>query len=376
MTICSQTFSWGVSLRSLRTLLISVTLSTSVFAYAQQVPAAASNAASASHPPSAAGVDLKAVRRLILDGQSAAALAQLAPLAALKPVPEGVDQLRGLAFYAQGNLQAADQAFAAALTEDPLDRQSIQMRGITLFRIGRPVAAIPLLESLRTSAPPPSAHADAAPVDPLYVLALCYLDTRRYDDARAAFAVQFGFPPSSAAAYLLAARMLLRHEYIPVAQQFAAKALELTPQLPGAHTLLGEVQLAGNHLEEAIREFEAERALAPLEPSIYDRLGDAYVRHGDFALAQRSLQEAVVLEPNATGPFILLGKVLLKQGDPASAAGYLEHARQMDGQNYITHNLLGQAYRQMGRTDEAHRETATAQKLQAAAEPNFHHEQK
>lgn len=324
----------------------------------------------------APAADTAAIQQLIAHGHAADALLQLDRLLTLKPVPQGVNRLRGMALYTQGNLAAADQAFAAALGQDPKDRQTIQMRGITLFRIGRPAAAIPLLESLRKPSSAIPANTASAPVDPLYVLALCYLDTRRYDDARGAFAEQFGFPPDSAAAYLLAARMLLRHEYIPVAQQFARKALELAPKLPGAHSLLGEAELAGNHLDAAIHEFETERTLDPLEPAIYDRLGDAYLRRGDFALAQQSLQEAILLEPNATGPFILLGKVLLKQGDPASASGYLEHARQMDEQNFITHSLLGQAYRQMGRTEDAHRETATAQKLQAAAAPNFNHVQK
>ena len=350
-------------------------------AYAQEsasatTPLSASASAPSQPPGTAPTVDLAAMQQLIVRGHAADALSQLDGLLTLKPVPRGVNRLRGLALYTQGKLPAADQAFAAAIEQDPKDRQSIQMRGITLFRIGRPAAAIPLLESLRTPTGGAAANTASAPVDPLYVLALCYLDTRRYDDARGAFAAQFGFPTDSAAAYLLAARMLLRHEYIPVAQQFARKALELSPQLPSAHSLLGEAELAGNHLDAAIHEFEAERTLDPLEPAIYDRLGDAYVRRGDFALAQQSLQEAILLEPNATGPFILLGKVLLKQGDPASASGYLEHARQMDEQNFITHSLLGQAYRQMGRTEDAHRETAIAQKLQAAAAPDFNHVQK
>jgi predicted Zn-dependent protease len=326
--------------------------------------------------PPAQNAELADVARLIARGSNAEALAQLDRLRSLSPPPRGIDRLRGMALYAQGSLIAADQAFAKAIEHDAEDRQAIQMRGITLFRIGRPAAAIPLLESMQSSSGGKPTGPGSAPVDPSYVLALCYLDTRRYDDARKAFALQFSFPPDSAAAYLLGARMLLRHEYIPVAQQFAHKALELAPTLTGAHELLGEAELAGNHLDEAIHEFKAEAALNPLAPSVYDRLGDAYIRRGDFALAQQSLQEAVLLDPSATGPFILLGKVFLKQNNPAAALGYLEHARQMDDRNFITHSLLGQAYRQMGRPDDAHRETAIGQKLQAAAAPDFQHEKK
>jgi len=113
------------------------------------------------------------------------------------------------------------------LKQDTRDQESAQMRGLTLFRLGKPSDAIPLLEGAKE-------WTSQTKVDPSYVLALCYLDTRNYDKARAAFATQYGFPPDSPAAYLLAARMLLRREYVPIAQEFASKALELDPQQPSA----------------------------------------------------------------------------------------------------------------------------------------------
>ena len=333
-----------------------------------------------------AAASLADLQRMIDRGQATAALAQLDQMAAAEPVPAGVQRLRGLALYSQNKMLEAEQAFAAALEDDPADAMSAQMRGIALYRLGRPKDAIPLLEVASAAAAAASAHdaglqrrdsadvtvrRDKAPVDPQYVLALCFVDTRRFDDARHAFATQYGFPGDSAAAYLLTARMLLRREYLPVAQDFARKALEIQPQLPLAHRLLGETQLADNHFAEAIAEFEQERKLDPLDPATYDRLGDAYVRQGDFEHARQSLQEAVLLEPNSTGPFILLGKVLLKEQDPAGASAYLEHAREMDPQNYMTHSLLGQAYRQMGRVEDARTETATAEKLQGDNAPKL-----
>jgi tetratricopeptide (TPR) repeat protein len=149
------------------------------------------------------------------------------------------------------------------------------------------------------------------------------------------------------------------------------KALELDPQLPLAHSLLGEVALAGEHLDVAVAEFEKERTRNPLDASIYDRLGDAYSRAGDYTKAQQSLQRALLLEPNSTGPYILLGKVLLKRQDPASALMYLERAEKMDSSNYITHSLLGQAYRSLGRAEDASRENEISHKIQAANEPKL-----
>jgi predicted Zn-dependent protease len=301
---------------------------------------------------------------MIDHGRTAEALKQLDVLAAQHPVPPGVDRLRGVALYSQNHFAEADAAFAEALKLDAHDEEAMQMRGLTLFRLGKPANAIPLLEAAHN-------WTSQTKADPNYVLALCYLDTRRYDDARHAFATQYGFAPDSAPAYLLAARMMLRREYVPVAQEFARKALELDPQLPLAHALLGEVALAGEHLEDAIAEFEKERVRNPLDGSVYDRLGDAYTRAGDYTKAQQVLQQALLLEPNSTGPYILLGKVLLKRQDPVAAVMYLERAERMDPNNYMTHNLLGQAYRSLGRTEDANRETQIAQRIQSSSEPKL-----
>lgn len=344
---------------SLQTLLAVLILSTT-FALAQTPQQAPAETKSAADP----SPTLTQLRATIDRGQPAEALKELNVLAAQQPVPAGVDRLRGLAYYSLNQFPQADQAFASALKEDPHDLEAAQMRGLTLFRLGRTTDAIPLLES--------AVHwTSQTKVDPSYVLALCYLDSRQYDKARGALAAQYGFPPDSAPAYLLAARFLLRREFLPIAQQFATKALELDPRLPLAHELLGEIALANEHIDVAITEFEKEQMRNPLEGSIYDRLGDAYIRAGDYTKAQQSLQRALLLEPTATGPYILLGKALLKLQDPASAVMYLERAKKMDPNNFMTHALLGQAYRSLGRTEDASRETQTAQKIQAASEPKL-----
>ncbi len=313
-------------------------------------------------PPAAAR--LAALRRQIDTGRAAAALPELNRLAAA-PETERIERsevetLRGKAFYAEGNMQAAADAAALALAARPASPEAAELRGVALYRLGRPAEAIPLLES--------AGAARTGAADPVYALALCYAAAQRWDDARRTWARQYGFAPDSAEAYLLAGRLLFRRELAGPAQAFAEKALALEPRLPLAHLLLGEIALAGNHLPEAVREFEAERARNPMEGGVYDRLGDAYTRAGDYPRAQTALEQAVLLEPNATGPYILLGKVLLKQGDVVSAAGYLEHARQLDPRNFMTHNLLAQAYRTEGRINEAAVENAEAVRLQAGKE--------
>jgi predicted Zn-dependent protease len=313
---------------------------------------------------SSPGPTLSEAARLTNTGHGIEALKQLDALAAVRPHAPGLERARGQALYSLDRLREAEAAFAAAMADDAKDLESTQMRGLTLFRLGRPADAIPLLES----APGGGLQAKA---DPSYLLALCYMDTRRYDDARHAFAAQYGLQPDSAAGYLLAARMLHRREYLPVAQRFAARALELDPQLPLANELLGEIALAQNHLEDAAGYFEKERGRNPLDPNAYERLGDVYSRGGRYAEARRALQQAILLEPYATGPYILLGKVTLKEGDAVAALTYLQKAEHMDPANFMTHNLLAQTYRSLGRGEDAARELQLTEKLQSATAPKL-----
>lgn len=297
-------------------------------------------------------------RQLAARGKLDQAMAELDTLARIQPEDAGVERLRGMIFYQKDQLTEAGTALARAVQQDPTDREAIEMLGVTLYRMNRPEQAIPLLE-----------QADAVPVtganvEPRYVLGLCYTDAKRYDDARRAFAAQFGFAPESAEAYLVTARMFLRREFADQAQIFAQKAVELNPSLPGAHQLLGEIALAKADLALAVKELEAERKLNPLDGPMYDRLGDAYVRNGQYAEARDALNKAVLLEPNATGPYILLGEALVKLGEPVQALHYLNRAATMDPGNYVTHNMLGQAYRAAGQTAEANREYKLAVEIQ------------
>ena len=302
-------------------------------------------------------------QQMAAKGRLDKALNVLNQLSTETPIPAGVERLRGSILYQKDELLEAVDAFKKAVAQDSTDRESIAKEGVTLFRLGRPKEAIEYLEQAQHE------KVEHANVEPEYVLGLCYTDVSRYDDARHAFAVQYGFAPDSPEAYLLAGRMFLRREFRDPAAAQATKALELNPNLPLAHELLGEAALARGDLSGAIQELEAERKINPMDGDVYDRLGDAYLRSGRLAEAQTSLNRAVLLEPSATGPYILLGQTLLKLKQPIEALHYLTRAEKMDPSNYITHNLLGQAYKATGQVAEANREFQMVVDIQHKDDP-------
>ncbi len=299
---------------------------------------------------------LSRAHELLQQGEVAKAMAILQELASIHPPVKGLQHEFGLAYYRTGKLVEAQQAFAAAIQEDPSDTESVQMEGLTLYRLGQPAKAIPYLERVRQWMP--NANADSN-----YVLGLCYMNSQRYDDARMAFAREFAVDPASASAYLLLGTMLMRANLPEMAAEQSRKALEISPNLPLAHFLVGEVYLIKSDVTHATEEFEQERRLNPGYAPVYDRLGDVYTRTGKLQEAQEALTKAISLDTSSTGPFILMGKVLLHRNDPVTAIMYLKHAEKMDPGNFITHTLLAQAYRKVGQEDDSKRETDLASKI-------------
>jgi len=284
------------------------------------------------------------------------AVATLEKLAAGGVSGNGLQHELGLAYYRSGKLVAAEQTFARAMAEDANDIESVQMRGLSLYRLGRSAEAIPYLERVRQWTP--NANADAN-----YILGICYLNAQRLEDARAAFAAQFGVAANSGAAYLLLGKMLIEANLREPAAEAAKKALELSPKLPMAHFILGELYSFKSETDAALREFELEREVNPGNAEVYERLGDVYLRAGQYQKAQEALGKALSLDAASTGPFILMGKVLLKQNEPRTSLLYLQHAEKMDPGNYVTHTLLAQAYHSLGQEDAAKKEMDLAAKI-------------
>lgn len=296
-------------------------------------------------------------RQLIQQGNYNQALDELNALSQKHPGMKGIDRELGFARYAKGDYLAAAASFQKAITEDPSDNEATQLLGLSNYLAGRPAEAIPYLEKVQSWFP-------RANVDAAYILGICYIQTKDYPKARAAFARMFDVPADSAASYLFTARMLLRQEFDPVAEEYALKATTLDPKLPGAHLMLGELYLYKSRIPEAIDQFQKELSLNPANAATYYKLADAYSRIQKYDDAERLLQRSIWLDATSTGPYILMGKVLEKKGEYELAVRALRRAAAMDPNNAMTHHLLGQTYRDMGMKAEAESELKTAEQLQ------------
>src|SRR5580658_677760 len=338
-------------------LLFSAAHAQAEFIRAAQSPSLPDSAHPSQQPAQSPSADFSEARHLLLQGKYDDALAELHDIEAKHPATKGLAHELGAAYYKKSDFVNAIVYLKKAREEDPNDAEAVQLLGLSYYLAGRPAEAIPELEKVQTWFP-------RANVDAAYILGICYIQVKDYPNARKAFAKMFDVPAESAASYLFTARMLLRQDYAPVAEEYAHKAVALDPKLPLAHQLLGELYLFHSQIEEAIAEFRKELEINPGNAAAYYKLADGYSRVQKFDEAERLLQRSIWLDATSTGPYILLGKVLEKKGETELAVRALQRALAMDPNNPMPHHLLGQAYRDMGRNEDAERELNVAGQLE------------
>jgi tetratricopeptide (TPR) repeat protein len=322
------------------------------FLFLLQLPVTAQSVASG--PPS-----YEEVHRLTEQGKFDDAITALNEISKSDPTVRNLSHELGVTYYRKGDYRNAVAALQRAIAENPEDAEATQLTGLSLYLSNKPAEAIPYLVKVQSWYP-------SASVDASYILGVAYIQTKDYGSARRAFAKMFQVPPDSAAAYLFAARLLLRLDFATVAEEYGKKAIELDAKLPLAHQVLGELYLYENKLPEATVQFEQEIAINPGNPAAYYKLADAYSRAQKFDEAEKLLQRSIWLDSTSSGPYILLGKVLEKKGESELAVRALQRALAMDPNNSVTHHLLGQSYRALGRMEDAERELKLAESLQSS----------
>ncbi len=266
-----------------------------------------------------------------------------------------LDHQSALDLYKKHDYPAAAAAFQTALAAEtpgsPDYQESTLLLGQSLFLMDHDADAIPWLEKAPRSS------------EVVYMLGRAYLQTHQLTKSEAAFAEMYGVDARSAAAHLITAQMMIRHDAEDDAAKELQQALELDRKLPQVHYLLGELSLFHGAADAAVTFFQEEIALNPDFSLAYYKLGDAYSRRSEWPAAIASLQKSVWLNPDFSGPYILLGKAYLKLNQLANAEGVLRHAVAVDTRNYSAHYLLGQTLMQEGQTEEGRRMLELSQKL-------------
>ena len=198
--------------------------------------------------------------------------------------------LEGEALNMLGRYEEAALAYRRALVEFQDDRSLLESYAMALFRARRYADALIPLESLRTELE------DQTPLHALEALARCCLETEDYARGATYLWEVTRRDPGDAGAWRMLTQCSLAVDNLSAAKLAAERAVALSPDQPGAHTMLGFV----------------------------------LVKLRDWVEARRVLAAAYEADSNDVLALCLLGHVLETTGPPRRAVQYYERALQAD----------------------------------------------
>jgi predicted Zn-dependent protease len=151
------------------------------------------------------------------------------------------------------------------------------------------------------------------------------------------------------------------------------KAVELSPESSFDHYRLGQALLHTGDIESAKRETETAIATSSLVNLAYVGVLHSYMaeirlKMGDEEGSLKELEVAVRLAPDDYGTNLNLGK-LLGAGKVSAGLPYLKKAAKLHPDSLEPHQLLADAYAQLGRETEATMERLEVMRIQGQEKP-------
>jgi tetratricopeptide (TPR) repeat protein len=270
---------------------------------------------------------LRSAGAALRDGAAEAALARLEPVAARIPDSSEIQRLLGLAHLANEQTEPGLNALRRAIRLDPsYERPRIDLARAQFDRGQFADAATVLTETL--AAIPDSGRAR-------YLLGLVHQRQGNYAAAMDDFTVA------------AAQRPLLG--------------------LNSIYQTIGALRRSQQDYDGAIDSFARRITLVPNDAVAHHELGEMYFRKSRLPEALAEYTVELLLDPSRTAAHVGVAQVQLRDGRFEEAAVSSRRAVTLDAAQKEARYVLGTALRRLGRPDEANRELAEYQRLQAEA---------
>jgi tetratricopeptide (TPR) repeat protein len=314
--------------------------------------------------------------------------------AALTISPDRPDALSniGAAYVRLGQYDDAIKSYEAALKIEPLSHTVRLNLALAYYKSARPQAAIPQLKQVLAS--------DPQARNAYLVLADCYLQTGQDQEVvellkpreqllgsdlayayllgtallRAGDAAEgqkyvdrvFGAGESAEAHLLMGIAHLGKHDY-RAAKTELQRAVQLNPRLPTAQSLYGRTLRLLGEQDAAERAFRKELELNANDFEANLQLGNLRKDAQRFGEASTYLERATTVRPTDLTARKLLATLRLQTGQLDEAVRLLESIVAEAPDVVEVHVQLAIAYNRLKRTDDARRERAIVDRLNAEA---------
>ena len=145
------------------------------------------------------------------------------------------------------------------------------------------------------------------------------------------------------------------------------KVIQQDPSLPRAHYYAGDMLIKLGRPDDAIAQFEQEMKITPDDANVQYHLAYALLQTSRKDEAVAMLRTITTAHPDHAQAQYQLGKALLDAGQYQQALEHLEAAAKYDPNHDYVHYQLQAAYRKVGRTADADRESAIYRQMKEQA---------
>jgi tetratricopeptide (TPR) repeat protein len=273
----------------------------------------------------------------------------------IDPKMPSASALLGISLYEMGDYANARSRLEAALRANPKDSNVELTLANDLIKLGEPEAAASHFQQVT--------HRDPKNQEAWYQLGKVYMQL-----SQEALVKLREIDPDSVLIHEVSGEIMESMSNFDGAIVEYKKAVEMAPQQPGTHYKLGNAYWSISQWDAATQQFQAELANDPRSCSSYYKLGSIILeQHGDPQAALDDANKAVAICPNLTDARVDRAKALLRMERAQDAIPDLEAAERFSPDDANIHFLLAQAYRTLGRTQQAQAEMQLFGKLEQSA---------
>jgi len=273
----------------------------------------------------------------------------------IDPKMSSASALLGMALYELGDYAGAGRNLEAALRANPKDNNAELFLANDLIKLGKFEQAAEHLRQLSQRQPENQ--------EVLYLLGKVHMKL-----SEEALTKLNALDPNSVWAHEISGEVMESMKNYDGALLEYKKAVEVAPLQAGTHYRLGNAYWSLNMWDPAAEQFRTELANDPSNCMAQWKLGNIILeQHGDSAAALAETQRALDMCPDLIAARVDRARALIKLERHAEAVKDLEAAVKADPGESSTHFLLAQAYRAIGRTQEAQAEMKVFSKLEESA---------
>jgi len=273
----------------------------------------------------------------------------------IDPKMSSASALLGIALYELGDYAGAGQNLEAALRANPKDNNAELFLANDLIKLGKFEQAAGHLRQLSQRQPENQ--------EVLYLLGKVHMKL-----SEEALTKLNALDPNSVWAHEISGEVMESMKNYDGALLEYKKAVDAAPLQAGTHYHLGNAYWSLNMWDAATEQFRAELANDPSNCTAQWKLGNIILeQHGDSAEALKEVQKALEACPDLMEARVDRARALIKLERHAEAVKDLEAAAKADPGEPSTHFLLAQAYRAIGRTQEAQAEMKVFSTLEESA---------